>query len=364
MTILFAIPYNNHAGGINQWAKHIIDYHQSVASDVELDILPMNDPKGSDRSKPHSKFDRLRYGIRTYTAVVKNLKARSREHHYDVLHIASSASISLLKDIWMMRIARRRGIKSVLHLHFGRIPELAEHKGWEWRLLKRAIKMADRCVVLDNRSYTTLRNMGFSNVSLLANPLAPRVEEIIQRQGNVARMKNRLLFVGHCIPTKGVYELVEAAKRIKGIELRMVGPIHDDIRRDLEHLADNAAWLNIMGQCDFERVVREMQECGIFVLPTYTEGFPNVIIESMACGCPIVTTPVGAIPEMLALNSERSCGLCVAPKDVDALTKAIETFITEPVMASDFGLRAKQRVAAEYSIESVWRELCQIWKLE
>lgn len=363
MTVLFAIPYNNHAGGINQWAKHIIDYYQSIESDVKLDILPMNDPKGSDRSKPHSKFNRLRYGVRTYTAVIKDLKKKCNERHYDILHIASSASISLLKDLWMMRIAHHRGIKCVLHLHFGRIPELAERKGWEWQLLKRAIRMADRCVVLDNRSYTILRNMGFRNVALLANPLSPRVNEIIQRHGDVPRVINRLLFVGHCIPTKGIYELVEAAKRVKGIELRVIGPIHNDIKSELERIANNASWLNIKGQCDFESVIHEMLECGVFVLPTYTEGFPNVIIESMACGCPIVTTPVGAIPEMLALNTERACGRCVAVRDVDALTKAIEEFIVEPTVANEYGLRAKRRVAAEYSIESVWRELCQIWNI-
>jgi glycosyltransferase involved in cell wall biosynthesis len=362
MIILFATPYSDHAGGINQWAKHIIDYHRSIDSDVELDILAMNDPKGSDRSKPHSILNRIWYGIRTYTAVVKTLKAKTKERHYDVLHIASSASISLLKDLWMMRIARRRGIKSILHLHFGRIPQLAERKGWEWRLLKRAIRMADRCIVLDKRSYTTLHNYGFSNVSLLANPLSPHVEEIIQRCGDVSRVKSRLLFVGHCIPTKGVYELAQAAKRVEEIELRIIGPIHNDIRGDLERMADNASWLDIKGQCNFESVIREMLECGIFVLPTYTEGFPNVIIESMACGCPIVTTPVGAIPEMLAIEGDKPCGKCVAPRDVDALTTAIKEFLAQPVMAQEYGLRAKQRIEREYSIENIWRELCLIWK--
>ena len=58
----------------------------------------------------------------------------------------------------------------------------------------------------------------------------------------------------------------------------------------------------------------------VFVLPSYTEGFPNVIIEAMAMGKPIIATSVGAIPEML----DEGCGVVVPPKDADSLQKALQ----------------------------------------
>jgi glycosyltransferase involved in cell wall biosynthesis len=66
-----------------------------------------------------------------------------------------------------------------------------------------------------------------------------------------------------------------------------------------------------------------MQAADLFVLPTYTEGFPNVILEAMAAGKAIISTRVGAIPEMLAVDENESCGLVIAPRDAGALVAAL-----------------------------------------
>lgn len=361
MKILFATPYSNHAGGINQWAKHIINYHKVVKSDIELDILPMNDPKNSDRSKRHSLMNRILYGVRTYTNVARNLKHKITEKQYDILHIASSASISLLKDIWLISIANRKGVRSILHFHFGRIPELEEKRNWEWKLLKMAIKMTNTCVVLDNKSYTTLINNGFDNIIQLANPLAPQVEQIIQQNTDIIRNPNTILFVGHCVPTKGIYELISACSKIPNIKVKIVGPIHDDIKAELEYMTNKASWLEIKGQCDLGTVIKEMLECGIFVLPTYTEGFPNVIIESMACGCAIITTEVGAIPEMLAEENGKSYGIIIKPQSIEQLTVAIQKMLTDTRFMQECKVNVQIRVKERYNIDAIWQQLTGIW---
>lgn len=361
MKVLFATPYSNHAGGINQWAKHITRYHKYIQSDIELDILPMNDPKDSDRSKHHSLMNRILYGIRTYTNVARNLKSSIKGKQYDILHLSSSASISLLKDIWLMRIAHRNGIKSILHLHFGRIPELYEKQNWEWKLLKRAIKMSHTCIVLDNKSYTTLINNGFNNITQLANPLAPQVEQIIQQSSDITRDPNTILFVGHCVATKGIYELITACSKIPNIKVNIVGPIHDDIKAELEHITNKASWLEIKGQCDLETVIKEMLGCGIFVLPTYTEGFPNVIIESMACGCAIITTTVGAIPEILEAEEGKAFGIMIEPRNTEQLIDAIQKMISDSIFMKNCQTNVRNRVKERYNIDSIWQQITMIW---
>ena len=87
-----------------------------------------------------------------------------------------------------------------------------------------------------------------------------------------------------------------------------------------------------------------------------------MIIESMACGCPIVTTPVGAIPEMLNINTETPCGICVEPKNVEQLKAAIESFLQNDDLATSYGKRAQARVREQYAIDKVWEQLVSIWK--
>lgn len=104
-----------------------------------------------------------------------------------------------------------------------------------------------------------------------------------------------------------------------------------------------------------------MLRCELFVLPTYTEGFPNVILESMACGCTIITTPVGAIPSMLDVKSNTPSGVCVPVKNIDLLSEKILYYLEHKNEALEMGARAKDRVNREYSMPSVWNKMLNIW---
>lgn len=362
MRILFATPYNDLAGGINQWAKHIISHYEKIESEVEIELMPMNSHmKGDPSIVSESTYRRILNGILTYSKVVNNLKASLRKSKYDILHIASSASISLLKDYLMIKIAKKQGVKTALHFHFGRIPELAKKNNWEWKLLTKVVKMSDVAIVIDQASYDTLLKAGYKNIALLPNPLAPRVESLIEQYKDIKRVKGRIVFVGHCVVTKGVYELVSACKDINNIELKLIGPIRDDVKTDLINLSNGEEWLKIQGKQPFEEVIREMMSCNVFALPTYTEGFPNVIIESMACGCPIITTPVGAIPEMLDINGDAPCGVCVEVKNIEELKNSIKLIIESSAFVNEISVRAQQRVKDLYRINKVWSKLVDIW---
>ena len=107
----------------------------------------------------------------------------------------------------------------------------------------------------------------------------------------------------------------------------------------------------------YEDVIKEMLSAGIFILPSYTEGFPNVILESMTCGCPIIATSVGAIPEMLSEDS----GVLVEPGNVEMLKEAINFLLNDRTLANIYGENAKKRVKDNYSIPIVWEKLEDIW---
>lgn len=362
MKILFATPYNGSIGGIVQWAENIVNYYELEGRiDCELDVLSMSDASRGDVVIGRSLIKRIYYGVRTYSKVLIALKQKLRQNEYDVLHISSSASISLAKDYLMIKMAQRHDVKTIIHFHFGRIPQLSQKRNWEWKLLLKVAKMATAVILMDEASYNTLKSAGLTNIHLIPNPLGSKIRGIADNDDIVARDEQTITFVGHIVKTKGVFELIAACKDIPNIKVRLIGPVVDDVKSTLINLSGNADWLSFVGQIPVESVIKEMKSCGVFVLPTYTEGFPNVILESMACGCPIITTPVGAIPEMLQIHSKQPCGVCVEPRNVSQLRDAIINFISNPAKAQEYGRLARERVINAYSIESVWSKMNVVW---
>lgn len=362
MRILFASPYRGNVGGITQWAEYIVNQSLSSKSECELEVLPMNDIKKGRSIIGRSFLDRIIYGFHTYLRVILLERKKLKQKKYDIIHISSSASISLLKDILMIRVAKRQQVKTVIHFHFGRIPELSIKKNWEWKLLKNVIKLVEYAVVMDKASYECLLNLGYSNVVCIPNPLSPRVEEYIDSCESIKRVKNTVTFVGHVVRTKGITELVKACSQLPDIKVNIIGPFTDEYKAELMNSIDNAAQFNFIGTLPLKDVISEMLACSVFVLPTYTEGFPNVILESMACGCPIVSTPVGAIPEMLAVDTDNPCGILVQPKNVERLREEIMKLLNDDEKALQLSQRARKRVREEYSMDKVWNLLLSLWK--
>lgn len=358
--ILLAAPYGKDTGGIARWTEHILSYYQQYGKGVELDLLPTG---RKDVGKLlQNKFLRISKGVLAYWDILKKESQMMSGKQYDVFHLTSSASFGLFKDYLMLKKARSKGAKTIVHFRFGRIPDLYLKQNWEWRMIKKVIRLCDTVIVLDEKSYSTLHNSaGFEHISKLANPVSPRVLEAIEKCGDIRRESGKLLFVGHGYWTKGIKELVLACSQIPNIRLTMLGEIEDNIKNELAALIRHASWLDIRGNASYDKVIKEMMTCNVFVLPTYTEGFPNVILESMACGCPIVTTDVGAIPEMLDIDNGSNYGICVKPMDVDGLCEAIKRMLDDKDYSRRCGENAKKRVNELYSMPIIWKELLNIW---
>ena len=367
MKVLLCTPYLQDpkivSGGINIWGNNVWSYYNQIKSDALLDLDIVSFDRIYNVQEDSSFLQRVLWGVRDYYHSVKETKQRLKgKCSYDVLHLCTSAQLGLIKDYVVIKEARKHCVKVALHLHFGRVPELIQKQNWEWRLLKRVIELADAVVTMDMKTYNALRSLGYSYIHYLPNPLSQTIrQQIIDEASSVVRSERKLCFVGHVIPTKGVYEMVEACKQIDDINLHVIGKVTPEIRSHMEGIAGKGEWLVFEGEKSHQDVIREMLSSSIFVLPSYTEGFPNVILESMACGCAIVATSVGAIPEMIGEEDGKQFGMIVNSKDVLGLKSAITLLLSNDTLKEECMSNAQQRVNQRYAMPIVWECLVNIW---
>ena len=96
-------------------------------------------------------------------------------------------------------------------------------------------------------------------------------------------------------------------------------------------LSGNVRFLGWVGPEQRDQILKEAD---IFILPSYNEGLPMAILEAMAWGLPIITTPVGGIPEVLIQGQN---GLLVEPGNVNQLSKSIQYLMQDMALRQSMG---------------------------
>lgn len=359
--ILFCSP-RGRVGGISRWTDNIISYAESLdTSPVKL-FWYYSDVPGRNINKL-SLVRRVYWGIKVYLPFINGLKQKVKECRFDMAHFSTSGSISFIRDYLALKICRKMDIPTTLHFHFGRMPEVLASNSFEKILFKFCIPYISKFIAMDEGTYRALLNYGCKNVYLVPNPLSPEIETKISILHRQERLKNKIVFAGHVFRSKGVFELIEACKNKPEVKLEILGACSSEIRTLIMDLAgpNSPDWLTVRGNCSTEEVLEAMSYCAVFVLPSYTEGFPNVIIEAMACSAPIIATSVGAIPQMLSSYKNQQCGIIVPPQDSISLRKALDYMIDNPEKAKDMGQNACKKVHDLYSMNKVWSQLKNVW---
>lgn len=288
----------------------------------------------------------------------------------DVLHLTTSGSLAGVRDLAVLGLARFFPARTVYHIRIGRVPELVSTSGWEWRLLHLAMRLADKVVVIEQASQMALKSiLPPEKVLRLPNAIDLKGLEQSRKQKAEGRNENgpvvrRVLYLGWVIPTKGMRELMEAWHELspQGWELVVAGPGSEAYRQELAGIAGCGDSVRFLGEVSPRDGWLQMQRADIFVLPTYTEGFPNVILEAMAAGKAIIATSVGAIPEMLQAASEDPCGVVIEPRNVPALVRALRLVMAEEPLCTALGQRARAKVERCYSADAVFARLLALWR--
>ncbi|MCE5199545.1 MAG: glycosyltransferase family 4 protein [Armatimonadota bacterium] len=363
LNILLVSPLPPPTSGIGSWTVAVT---READSRPEIEINVVDTAVRWRAAENLASVVRLTGGSLQALRDIRRVRTAIEKYQPDVLHLNTSGSYATIKDIAILRMAKRLGIGTVIHYHMGFLPEVIRTGGWQWRLIRRAMNLADRVVVLTGESEQYIRDAAKSvDVLTLPNPV-DLGEATLSEAGEVSSREPHVVFVGHVVEAKGVGLLVEACARLGhlNVVLDIIGPVEKNYRVQLETLAasrDGGSWLEFHGEVDRIEAIKCISESDVLALPSMSEGFPYAVVEAMACGVPVVASCVGAIPDMLEWCKEEPCGICVQPGEVDALTAALSDVLSDTSRRWQLGSLARER-AEMYSAPVVFSQLEDLWR--
>jgi glycosyltransferase involved in cell wall biosynthesis len=179
-----------------------------------------------------------------------------------------------------------------------------------------------------------------------------------------------IVSIGRLIEKKGFADLIRACalltsrRRAFICEIIGEGPLEETLREQIAS-ADVKGCVRLAGPQTQAQIALGLAHATIFVLPCTRDAdggmdnLPTVIMEAMAAGLPVISTPLGGIPEMV---EHELTGELVPERDPSAICAAMERLISDPERARRLGDRGRQIAREKFSIETSARQLRELFE--
>ncbi len=279
----------------------------------------------------------------------------------DIVHVHSASRASFYRKSFFLWAAKAFGRKSIFHLHGGEFG-IFFHKecgGLRKWFIRKTLRTADVLICLSGHWHRILSEITEETGRIIT--LYNCVKKPSRRKVHRDTEEIRVLFMGKLDRGKGVFDLIDVAGSLKrnGKKVRFI--LCGEGER--EALQKAAAKKGVADRVDFPGWISDKSTyyClgDIFVLPSYNECLPMVLIEAASYGLPIVSTRVGGIPDIIV---DQCNGFLVNPGDVGALKERIAVLVDSVKLRQEMGSKGMQLVDRAFSTEAVTTRLSQIYE--
>lgn len=276
---------------------------------------------------------------------------------YDIIHLHISHSTTVVRKRPFFWLAKVFGKKTIVHFHAFDLESTILGKKRE--LYRYFFTNADKVLVLSGwwkKHVEDFCGLTGDTVRILYNP-CPNVGE-----STSVRQQKNVLYAGTINERKGYADLLRAFAKIATDypDWKVVFAGNGEV----EEGKTIAKQLKIENQTTFLGWVSgkekdtAFREASIFCLPSYAEGFPMGVLDAWAYGLPVITTPVGGIPD-IAEDSENM--LLFNPGDIDILAKQISRMISDTELRNKIISASRHFALEQFNVVTVDKELGSIY---
>lgn len=281
---------------------------------------------------------------------------------YDVYHIHAASKGSTFRKRYYVKAIKKWKKKLIFHVHGAQYMEFYRRcSAKQKKKVLKILQSADIVIALSEEWKKKFnQELGITNCVSLPNGIDTK--KYATALCSVEDNKNNFLFLGRLGERKGAYDLVNAvelaAKYNSSIKIFMAGDGEVEKVKELVERKKLENNVSIVGWVDFNKKIELLKKSATLILPSYNEGLPMAILEAMASGKVIISTTVGAIPEVI----QEKNGILVKPGDVEALADAIVKCSINSKMISLISKNNIKKIDDEYSMKIMHEKLVKYYK--
>lgn len=285
-----------------------------------------------------------------------------------LVHIPTSSYWGFWRRISYLMLLKFFERKIFLHIQGGKFDDFYERSNpFLKRLIRFSLNICDGVAVLSMRWYSFFSKIVGKHKLVIIGNGVPSANYRCQANsdGDFALPKEAfiILFFGGLLKGKGVYDLLKAIpiclEEDKSLLFVFAGGGKEQRRMHAicveENIQNNVLFL---GNVSERRKIQLYIASDVFILPTYAEGLPLTILEAMAAGLPIISTPVGGIPEII---EEDVNGFLVDPGDYQAMAKKILFLRSNKDIREEIRHNNIKEIRETYDIEIVAGKIDEEW---
>lgn len=363
--IVMVGPVPPPTGGIASVMEDII--HSPLSQKYEFDVFSTSLPAPNWMRGPVTKilFRLLRF-LQLFLRILKTRPC--------LVHVQSSGSGFFVTALYGV-VARVAFARVLFHLHGTDWAKFyPNRRPWPRFLIRNLLQTPNHIVVLYSLWVDSLIEIGVRTpVAVLKNfihdipPPEQALVESTRKDLGLDKDSFVVLSVGSVGKRKGAFDILNAIPQIvseeKSVRFIVAGgeefPGEMDQVREVVKREELHHWVSLLGEVERPKIPLLFAAADVFLLPSHNEGLPISIIEALRSSVPVVTTPVGGIPDMVENGVS---GLLIQPRDPDGIAEAILRLRRDASLREELALGGRRRFEEVFEVSKRIEELSAIYQ--